>query len=295
MKVKGFRFGSGQRAACIVGPTRGRENQQLYICGRLVKTLEELEKSGAIANDKEILVIPCANYYAFNLENNFFGVKNLDINRCFPGKTGGEPISRLAGGIYDRIKEYTYTIQFTSFFERSECVPHVRMMETEHTNSSLANLFGLPYVVVRRPLPIDTTTMNYNLQTESGNAFTIFTKETENIDEKAAKGAVSAVLRFLTRMGIIRYECHSGFISHMLYEDDLTDVYAGRGGLFRSKVVCGEDVRYGTKMAEILDPFDGSLREEITASTDGIVFFAHNSAMINQYETAFRMIHRLHE
>ncbi len=295
MHVKGYVFGSGEKSACIVGPTRGNEYQQLYICSQLVKKLQELEDLGAIVNDKQIMVIPTANFYAFNLSKDFFGVKNIDINRCFPGNDFGEPVSRLAGGLFDKIKDYSYTIQFTSFFERASCVPHVRMMENGKENVSLANLFGLPYVVVRRPLPIDTTTMNYNLQTTESSAFSIFTNDKSSLNDKEAKQAISAVLRFLTRMGIIHYECHSGYISHILYEEDLKDVLSQRAGIFKSLVACGDDVKYGTKMAEILDPFDGKLREEIVASTDGIVLFAHNTALINQYETAFRMIHRLHE
>ena len=290
MHIKGYVFGSGEKSACIMGPTRGNEYQQLYICSQLVKKLQELEDLGAIVNDKQIMVIPTANYYAFNLSKDFFGVKNIDINRAFPGNDYGEPVSRIAGGLFKSMKEYSYTIQFTSFFERAQCVPHVRMMETGNENVSLANLFGLPYVVVRRPVPIDTTTMNYNLQTPMSSAFSIFTADKGTINDKDAKQAISAVLRFLTRMGIIHYECHSGYISHVLY-----DLMSGRAGIFKSLVECGEDVKYGTKMAEILDPFDGSLREEIVASTDGIVLFAHNTPLINQHETAFRMIHRLHE
>ena len=39
--------------------------------------------------------------------------------------------------------------------------------------SSLGNLFGLPYVVMRKPAPIDTTTLNYNWQIWETNAFTV--------------------------------------------------------------------------------------------------------------------------
>ena len=295
MAVKGYVFGSGEKTACIIGPSRGNEYQQLYICSQLVKKLTELEKGGVIAADKQIMVIPSVNFYGFNLAKDFFGVKNLDINAYFPGNNYGEPISRLTGGLFEKIKEYTYAIQFTSFYERAECVPHVRMTETGYQNVSLANLFGLPYVVVKKPVPTDTATLNYNMQTEENCAFNIYTKAKEQLDDACTNNAISAVLRFLTRLGIIKYECHSGYISHVLKEEDLTDVYAGRAGLFKPVVKCGEYVRYGEKMAEILDTFDGSVREEITASTDGIVFFAHNTPLINQYETAFRMVHRLHD
>ena len=32
MTVKGYSFGKGDPAACILGPIRGNEIQQLYIC-----------------------------------------------------------------------------------------------------------------------------------------------------------------------------------------------------------------------------------------------------------------------
>ena len=59
--------------------------------------------------------------------------------------------------------------------------------------SSLGNLFGLPYVVMRKPAPIDTTTLNYNWQIWETNAFSIYTKETDEVGEQSAQEAVAAV------------------------------------------------------------------------------------------------------
>lgn len=295
MRVKGYQFGKGEKAACIVGPVRGNEIQQMYICSRLVRILGELENNGCISAGKQVLVIPAVNAYSINIGTRFFGVHEADINRSFPGSGQGEPAARLADALLKEIGEYVYGIQFTSFYMKGEFVPHVRMMETGYQNTSLANLFGLPYVVVRKPVPIDTKTLNYNWQDEMTAAFSVYTNQNEQVDEKSASQAVAAVLRFLTRMGIIRYESHSGYISHVLYEKDLSDVNASRAGIFRGKAEAGEDVRYGNVMAEILDPFDGSVRETILAPTDGIVFFAHTDSLINECDVAYRLIHRLHE
>ena len=72
-------------------------------------------------------------------------------------------------------------------------VPHVRLMDTGYQNTGLANLFGLPYVVVRKPRPDDTTTLNYNWQIWNTNAFSVYTKETSSIDEDSAQQAVQAL------------------------------------------------------------------------------------------------------
>lgn len=42
-QIEGYRFGGGEKSACIVGALRGNEIQQLYICSQLVKALKELE------------------------------------------------------------------------------------------------------------------------------------------------------------------------------------------------------------------------------------------------------------
>ena len=85
MRIKGFQFGKGEKSACIVGAARGNEIQQMYICSQLVKTLRELENNGCISAGKQILVIPTINAYSVNISRRFFGVKEADINRSFPG------------------------------------------------------------------------------------------------------------------------------------------------------------------------------------------------------------------
>lgn len=295
MRIRGYQFGKGEKAACIVGSVRGNEVQQLYICSQLVRALKELENNGCISAGKQVMVIPVVNSYSINSTNRFFGVDNSDINRCFPGNSKGDPTSRLADGLLSEIKEYAYGIQFASFYMKGEFVPHVRMMETGYQNTSLANLFGLPYVVVRKPAPIDTKTLNYNWQNEMTAAFSVYTNKNSEIDEVSARQAVAAVLRFLKRMGIIRYESHSGFISHVLYEKDLSDVHVSRAGIFRGMVKAGDDVRYGSVMAQIIDPYEGTVLETVKAPTDGIVFFAHTESLISQNDIAYRLIHRLHE
>lgn len=68
---------------------RGNEYQQLYICSQLVKRLKELENSGAIVGDNQILVIPCVNNFSMNVGMKYWVSDNSDINRQFPGNFVG--------------------------------------------------------------------------------------------------------------------------------------------------------------------------------------------------------------
>ncbi|MCI7738802.1 MAG: M14 family metallopeptidase [Lachnospiraceae bacterium] len=295
LRISGYYFGSGEKSVCIVGAIRGNEVQQLYICSQLIKALKELEAHGHIVQNNEILVIPSVNHYSMNIGKRFWAVDNTDINRMFPGYDRGETTQRIAAGVFDKAQHYNYGIQFASFYMPGDFVPHVRMMETGYQSPSLANLFGLPYVVIRKPKPIDTTTLNYNWQLWDTNAFSVYTNETDLIDEKSAKQAVSAVLRFLTRMGIIRYNCHSGYIASVIEEEELTTVHANAGGIFRRKKFPGQEVHHGEVIAEILDPYEGVVKAQVLSPTDGVIFFSHKKPLVMEHDVVCRIIRRLHE
>lgn len=295
MRVTGYKFGKGEKTACIVGAIRGNEIQQLYTCSQLIKTLTKLEQRGAITKNCEILVIPCVNPHSLNIGKRFWTMDNTDINRMFPGDTSGETTQRIAGGVFEEVQGYTYGIQFTSFYMPGDFIPHIRMMETGHQSPSLANLFGLQYVVIRKPKPYDTMTLNYNWQLWNTNAFSLYTNATDQIDEVSAKHAVVAVLRFLTRMGVIKYTSHSGYIASVIKEDDLLSVKTTKCGIYRRLKNPGDGVERGDILGEIIHPYEGVVMEQIVSPTDGIIFFAHTSPMLMENAVVYKIIRRLHE
>ena len=292
--LKAFRFGKGEKAACIVGAMRGNEYQQLYICAKLIEQLKELEQKGAIVAENEILVIPSINSNSMNVGKRFWVTDNSDINRQFPGNKEGEATSRAAAAVMEAVKGYSYGLQFASFYLEGEFIPHIRMMETGYESRSLANLFGLPYVITGKSRAFDKTTLNYNWQLSGTSAFSLYTGATDRINEKQAQEAVASVLRFLMRMGIIRYHCHNGYIASVLDETELVSVHSERAGFLVRKKEINDEVKRGDVLAEIIDPYDCSVRAKILAPVDGIIFFTQTSPMVYQNSSIFKIIKKLH-
>lgn len=289
-RVTGFRFGSGKKSACIVGSIRGNEVQQLYACAKLVKTLKDLEKEGRIREGKEILVVPSVNPYSMNVQKRFWPTDNTDINRMFPGYHLGETTQRIAAGVFEKIKDYEYGIQFASFYMPGEFLPHVRMMKTGFESVELAKKFGLPYVVLRNVRPYDTTTLNYNWQIWETKAFSIYTTTTEKIDEASAGQAVRSILNFLDKEKVIRYKSHDGYISSVVEDTRMKSVRVKSAGFFQCLTSVGEDVSKGQIIARVLDPYDASVREEVKAPSDSIVFFVHDDPMTYANTAVFKLI-----
>ena len=72
--------------------------------------------------------------------------ENMDINRRFPGDPAGSTTERITDALLERVKNYRYGVQLTSFYQPGSFVPHVRMMDTGRQNPDLGCEFGLPYV-----------------------------------------------------------------------------------------------------------------------------------------------------
>lgn len=289
-QVMGYTFGNGEKSVCIVGNIRGNEVQQIYTCAKLVKKFKNLEEQGRIREGHQILIIPSMNPYSMNSKERFWPTDKTDINRMFPGYSLGETTQRIADGIFQEIKDYKYGMQFASFYMPGRFTPHVRMMQTGYENMEMAKEFGMPYVVLRKIRPYDTTTLNYNWQIWETNAFSIYTTSTTEIDKNSAKEAIKSILRFLAKQGIVDYAVKGGYHSQVLVDADMVSVRTKTAGIFENKVHVGEEISKGQILARIIDPLDGEEKETLKSPIDGVVFFAHNEPLSYANTAVFKLI-----
>ncbi len=288
--VEGFRFGEGDAEACVVGALRGNEIQQLYTASQLIRTLTQLESLGLIRDGRSILVVPCVNQYSMNVGKRFWAVDNTDVNRMFPGYALGETTQRIADSLFTHIRDFTYGFHLASFYLPGDFLPHVRMMDTGFQDETLAGCFDLPYVVVRKPQPYDTTTLNYNWQVFGTHAFSVYTKETDLIDVESARLAVHAIIDFLCRREVLNNPVKEHVPAQIIREDSLVTVHSPVSGLFTRRCEPGARLRKGETLAEILDPFSGEICARIEAPVDGRLFFAHKAQLTSEHDVAFRLI-----
>lgn len=291
-RVTGYEFGEGEEAVCIVGSMRGNEVQQLYCCSQLVKKLKAMEEEGRLISGQKILVIPCVNPYSVNIQKRFWTVDNTDINRMFPGYDLGETTQRIADGVFRVISSYRFGIQFTSFYMPGDFMPHVRMMDTGLEDAELAKQFGMPYVVLRKVRPYDTTTLNYNWQIWERQAFSMYTTTTTRLDQKSAKEAVRGILTFFHKQGIAEYHGHDGYQSQVVKDVDMVSVRTSGAGLFEAVVSVGEEVEQGQILAYLVDACEGEGIETLRAPVDGIVFFMHGEALTYADTAVFKLVVR---
>ena len=290
-RVTGFEFGKGEKSVCIVGTMRGNEIQQLYCCSQLVKKFKQLEAEGRIMAGHRILIIPSCNPYSINIQKRFWPIDNTDINRMFPGYDLGETTQRIADGVFKEIMDYQYGIQFTSFYMPGEFMPHVRMMDEGYSTVEEALKFEMPYVVIRNVRPYDTATLNYNWQVWNIQAFSFYTTTTTSINRSSAGQSVLSIMKFLSALGIIKYPHSEQKKESIVIKDtQMASVRTAKSGIFESLVKVGEDVKEGTPLANIVNPYDGEIMETLFAPMDSKVFFMHTDPLTYANTAVFKLI-----
>ena len=289
-RVTGYEFGEGGPSVCVVGSMRGNEVQQLYACSQLVKRLKRMEETGSLHKGHKILVIPSVNPYSMNIKKRFWPTDNTDINRMFPGYSLGETTQRIAAGVFEAIKDYKYGMQFASFYMPGRFTPHVRMMKAGFENVELAKKFGMPYVVLRNTRPYDTTTLNYNWQVWETHAFSIYTTTTAQVDKDSAETAVRSICTFFAKEGIADYNGHEGYHSMVVEDTDMLSVRTKTAGIFEALVNVGDEVIEGQPLAQVIDPYEGEVRETLVSPQSGIVFFCHDDPLTYANTAVIKLI-----
>lgn len=279
-KIYGYHFGGNEKTVCIVGAIRGNEIQQLYMCSNLIKTLKLLEERRCLDENLGIMIVPSVNPYSLNTSTRFWATDNTDINRMFPGYDLGETTQRIADGFFQKVKDYTYGIHFTSFYLEGNFTPHVRIMKTGYENVEVAKEFAMPYIMLRNPKPYDTTTLNYEWQVWGTQVFSIYTPGTDQVDVKQARYGIDAVIRFLAYHGLIHMKVNGGYRSRIVEENELVTVRTKTSGILVLKVKCGDHLSVGDEIAEIIDTYEGDVIEVIKSPCEGCLFYHGSNPLI---------------
>lgn len=289
-RIRGYWFGQGEKTLAIAGAMRGDEIQQQYICARLVGLLKDIERRGGIKDGQSVLVIPSCNPFSMNVSKRFWAMDGTDINRMFPGYDKGETTQRIAAAVFESLQGFRYGVQMASFYIPGNFVPHVRMLRTGYEDTDAARLFGLPFVTVRKPLPFDTTLLNYNWQVWNTKAYSIYAGPSGNVEDATSSQAVEAVLRFMNKTGLINHRTqNAGYESVLINEADLVNITARTAGIFSLLRNAGTNVSAGEPLARIIDPYTAEVREEVCSPVDGTVFFAHNRPLALEHGIIFRI------
>ncbi|MEC7946487.1 MAG: succinylglutamate desuccinylase/aspartoacylase family protein [Myxococcota bacterium] len=263
------RFGAsdGLRVALVAG-IRGDAPEGIRIAHAVMRFLESYEeKLNGIVD-----VYPCANPLAAHRSSRLWPFFDVDLNRLFPGRSGGHPPDRVAHAICQDIRGADQVVELRGARAAFREAPQALVRHRDLDAAKLAAHANVAVVWRRRPGPAAASTFAHQfpgtivLEGGTGNRLTA------GIGEDLSDG----VLNLLATLGLVGeadLPFHWAGLRRPLEVDDeqVLRVRAERGGLFLPAGEAWRSVAAGEVVGTVVDPVTGELREEVRSPADAHV------------------------
>jgi len=245
--VVGFRFGEGRPKVAIVGGLRGDEVHQSYVVARLCAFLRrEAEKNPGVIQG-EILLVPLVNTFGFNVGYRFWPPDATDIDKMFPGFRFGETTQILAYSLFEKLKDADFGVHVTSLDPHQEYMALTTMYGSGLGNIEAGSYFGTHFLYVKDPKPFDTGSLLYNWQVWDVRALGLVGGKPSEIQQDLALEQTTAILRFLSKVGVLKLRVPERFSPVLLEEADLLLVRNRHSGLFCPSRLQGAECSRGRR------------------------------------------------
>ncbi|MBZ8118662.1 succinylglutamate desuccinylase/aspartoacylase family protein [Roseovarius sp. LXJ103] len=236
-----------------------------------------------------LMTVPIVNTYGF-LNNSRYLPDRRDLNRCFPGGSGGSMAARLAD-IFMRevVMRADIGIDLHSAAIHRTNLPQLRLTPGNPRLEALARAFAAP-VMLNSKLREGSLRM----AAEACGVDVLLYEAGEGLrfDELAARAGVSGILRVMRHLemvpqkGVPRARAPSVMCARSEW------CRAPVAGLFRGYLPTGAAVEEGTVLGAISDPF-GETEVEIASDIAGIIIGRSNMPGVYEGDALFHIAETL--
>ena len=255
----------------LSGGLHGDEINGIEIIRRMLD-----ESKFDMLNRGTVVAIPVMNIYGFlNFSREVPDGK--DINRSFPGHSGGSLAARVAHFLNKNIlSQIDYGIDFHTGGSSRFNFPQVRYAETDKKAAELANAFAPPVILksgfIEKSLRKQAYKMGKSMLVYEGG-------ESLRLDEEVVREGVDGALRVLHHLKMID-NAPLRNVEPIILEQS-TWVRAKRSGIYTGTMKSGMSIGKNDTIGMITDPF-GEFKVKIKANRPGFIIGHNNMPVVNQ-------------
>ena len=258
----------------------GDEIVGVEIIRRVLKIPQLSELKGTL------LAVPIVNTLAFIHQSRYLPDRR-DLNRSFPGSSGGSLAARLAWlFLREVVGRCDFGIDLHTGAVHRPNLPQIRTDLRNETNQRLAKAFGAPLFLDSQPtvgtLREYTTKKNIPvILYESGEAL--------RFDETAIRMGVQGVQNVMWEMGLLERPQYSPLrMAEPVLAHSSRWVRAPGSGILRTGVALGDHVHKGQSLGIIGDPF-GETEVAVVCASEGVVIGRLNLPLVHEGDALFHI------
>ena len=232
-----------------------------------------------------LLCVPVVNASGF-LSRSRYLPDRRDLNRSFPGSTGGSLASQLAHLFLREIvaRSEAGVDLHTAALHRSN-LPQLRISELSPRSLELAEAFGVPVILVS---PARDGSLRQAARVHGVDVLVYEAGEALRFDEFAVRVGVKGVLQVMKQLGMVAKPRIEPTSVRSIVATASSWVRAPSGGLFRSFRANGDEVRKGDVLGVVTDPF-GDLEVELRSPRVGVVIGRSHLPVVHLGDALFHI------
>lgn len=232
----------------------------------IVRRLTGLKRLNRLAGT--LYAIPVVNIYGFTANTRYLPDRR-DLNRFFPGKSGGSLASELAQVLFENVVEKCdFGIDLHTGSNHRKNLPQVRGNMEDEQVLAMAKAFGAPLA-----LNVDGTEGSLRYAAEEKGIRTLLYEAGEALrfDELSIRAGVRGITSVMEHLEMLAARKGSKRKKiAMQVANDRFWARAPASGVFRTKVKLGQRVAQGETLGTIYDPF-GQATSTLESPKSGVV------------------------
>lgn len=232
-----------------------------------------------------LLCVPVVNATGFIARGRYLPDRR-DLNRSFPGSSGGSLASQLAHlFLREVVERCDVGIDLhTAALHRSN-LPQLRISDSSARALELAGAFGAPVILIS---PARAGSLRLSAGARGVDVLVYEAGEALRFDEFAVRIGVKGVLQVMKHLGMIaKPRVHPSQVRPIVASSSGW-VRAPTGGLFRSFRGNGDEVRKDDVLGVVSDPF-GDSEVEVLAQRTGIVIGRSHLPVVHGGDALFHI------
>jgi len=261
---------AGNKRLCIVTGTHGDELEGQYVCFELIRRLNE----NIQFLEGTVEIYPALNPLGLDSVKRGYPTFDLDMNRIFPGDVKGHLIENIAHQIVQDLKgaDMVIDIHSSNIFLRE--MPQARVnVQMADKLVPFAEMLNIDFVWVHDAATVLESTLAHSLNVIGTPTLVVEMGIGMRITRAYGDQLIEGIINLMQNMGM-----WSGAVSDEISTPQLSTkgevcfINAETSGIIIPTISHSVDVKKGDLLCQIVDPFEGTVLEDVLSPVDGLVF-----------------------
>lgn len=274
----------------VVTGIHGDELEGQYICYELQRRIRE---------NKECLtgivdIYPAMNPLGIDSITRGIPAFDLDMNRLFPGDTGGNMTEYLAAEIIRDVAGSDCVLDIHASNIYLTEIPQIRINELhEEKLVPLAMEANVDFIWIHGASTVLESTFAYSLNHIGTPVLVVEMGVGMRITRSYGDQMVDGILNLMKKLGIWSGEAPEPRKPILSRDpEDVSYLNARVSGIFIPSVKHWMELKKGDRIGQIVDPLGGTVLDEVTAPVDGILFTIRDYPVVGEGSLMGRLLRK---